>query len=388
MHRVERLSIRAISQRTGLHRKTIRRALAADVPPRYSRAVAGSKLDPFKDWICGQLAEDPTLQSLRLREMAAELGYAGGKTIFDDYVREVRPRFQQRPTFQRTVYRPGELVQCDLWEPREPLPVGHGQTRRGWVVTAELCWSRIVAGALIFSKEAPDILWGVGRCLARIGALPERLVWDREGAIAPGGRPSDAFAGFCGQLGVGWIILDRGDAQAKGALERSHRFMRSNFLPGRRFANAQAFQLQLDGWCDRVNRRVHRTTRAVPIERLVYERERMRPLPERMPELARRFVTRVPAQPYVRIDRNDYSIDPRFASRRVEVRISQTEVLATVLDTGELACRHRRSFAGGLTFTAREHQSELERQRARRRQRQEVEVEVRPLSRYDELIPA
>jgi len=114
----------------------------------------------------------------------------------------------------------------------------------------------------------------------------------------------------------------------------------------------------------------------------------MRPLPERMPELARRFVTRVPAQPYVRIDRNDYSIDPRFASRRVEVRISQTEVLATVLDTGELACRHRRSFAGGLTFTAREHQSELERQRARRRQRQEVEVEVRPLSRYDELIPA
>ena len=84
MHRVERLSIRAISQRTGLHRKTIRRALAADVPPRYSRAVAGSKLDPFKDWICGQLAEDPTIQSLRLREMAAEMGYAGGKTIFDD----------------------------------------------------------------------------------------------------------------------------------------------------------------------------------------------------------------------------------------------------------------------------------------------------------------
>jgi hypothetical protein len=25
------------------------------------------------------------------------------------------------------------------------------------------------------SKEAPDILWGLGRCLGRIGALPERL---------------------------------------------------------------------------------------------------------------------------------------------------------------------------------------------------------------------
>jgi hypothetical protein len=45
-------------------------------------------------------------------------------------------------------------------------------------------------------------------------------------------------------------------------------------------------------------------------------------------------------------------------------------------------------FAGGLTITAPEHQTQLERQRARRRQRHEVDVEIRPLSRYDALIPA
>ena len=354
----------------------------------YSRAPAGSKLDPFKDWICEQLRADPRIQSLRLREMAGELGYDGGKTIFDDYVREVRPRFLIKRTFQRTVYRRGELVQCDLWEPRAPVPVGHGQTRRGYVVTAELCWSRVLAGALIFSKEAPDILWGVARCLSRIGALPEKLVWDREAAIAGGGRPTDAFAGFCGQLGVGWVILDPGDAQAKGLLERSHRFMRTNFEPARRFANPLDFQLQLDGWCEKVNQRVHRTVRAVPAERLVDEHERMRPLPDPMPGCDRRTVMRVPQQPLVRIDRNDYSIDPVFAGRRVEVRVSQREVTAVVLDTGELACRHQRSFAGGLTVVDPAHQNELERQRARRRQRHDVEVEIRPLSRYDELIPA
>jgi Mu transposase-like protein len=385
---VEKRSKRAIHRLTGAHRDTVTRAIESESPPRYERAVTGSKLDPFKDWICAQLGEEPSIQSQRLREMAGELGYAGGKTIFDDYVREVRPRFLVRRTFQRTIYRPGELVQCDLWEPRQPVPVGHGQARRGWVVTAELCWSRVIAGALIFSKGAPDILWGLGRCLERIGALPEKLVWDRESAIAGGGRPSEEFAAFCGQLGVGWVILDRGDAQAKGALERSHRFMRSNFLPGRTFANPTDFQLQLDSWSEHANRRVHRTTRAVPAERLVEERARMRPLPARLPDVDRRFVTRVAQQPYVRIDRNDYSVDPLFAGRRVEIRVSQTEVIAAVLDTGELACRHRRSFAGGLTFTDPAHQTELERQRARRRQRHEVEVEIRPLSRYDELIPA
>jgi transposase len=65
MHPVERLSIREISRRTGLHRKTVRRALAAETPPEYSRTPAGSKLDPFRDRICEQLQADPTIQSLR-----------------------------------------------------------------------------------------------------------------------------------------------------------------------------------------------------------------------------------------------------------------------------------------------------------------------------------
>ena len=64
-----------------------------------------------------------------------------------------------------------------------------------------LCTARMSVRS---SPSRPDILWALGRCLERIGALPDELVWDREGAIAPAGRPTDAFAGFCGQLGVGW----------------------------------------------------------------------------------------------------------------------------------------------------------------------------------------
>jgi hypothetical protein len=48
-----------------------------------------------------------------------------------------------------------------------------------------------------------------------------------------------------------------------------------------------------------------------------------------------------------------------------------------VLDTGELAARHRRVFAGGLTIIDPAHQTELERQHVRRRLRDEVEVQTR-----------
>jgi transposase len=389
MHRVEGRSIREISRRTGLHRETIRRALAADAPPRYERVPVPSKLDPFKPWIEEQLRADPEIPAKRLRELAEQLGYRGGKTIFDDWVREVRPRYLVRRTYQRTVYRPGELCQFDLFEPRAEIPVGHGQTRRAWVVTAELGYSRALAAALVFSKELCDLAFGMGRCLVRLGALPEKLIWDREGAIHAGaGRPTEGFACFCGRLSVGWVILDPGDAQAKGALERSHRFLRTNFEPGRSFANELDYQAQLDDWCKRANQRTHRTLRAVPAERLAEERERMRPLPARLPDPDRRFVMRVPQQPYLRFDTNDYSLDPRLAGRRVEVRVSQRELIAIALDSGELAARHRRRFARHLTFTDPAHQRELERLRGVRRRGPDVEVELRPLTRYDALIPA
>jgi hypothetical protein len=114
----------------------------------------------------------------------------------------------------------------------------------------------------------------------------------------------------------------------------------------------------------------------------------MRALPSVLPDTDVRFVTRVPSQPYLHFDRNDYSLDPRLVGRRVEVRASQAEVRAIALDTGELAARHARVFAGGLCFTDPAHQAALDELRGERRSRREPHVELRPLSRYDQLIPA
>lgn len=390
MKHIDGLSQREIHRRTGIHRDTVRRALASPGPPRYGpRPSHPSKLDPFRKDIEELLADNPTLSGVRIHEEIEKLGYLGGKTILNDHLREVRPRYLPQRTFQRTNYRPGELCQFDLCEPKMEIPVGYGQTRRGFIVTCELPYSRAFAGALVFSKEFTDIAWGMNRCLKRLGALPKKLVWDREGAIASGGRPTGAFAAYCGSLTTGWIILDAGDCQAKGALERSHRFVHGNFEAGRLFANPLDFQAQLDEWTDRINDRLHRTTREVVSKRLTVERNEMRPLPEAMPQADRRFVVRVAPQPYLRFDRNDYSLNPYLVGRRVEVCATQREVTAVALDTAELACRHQRTFAGGLTFTDPVHQRALEELRGmRKRYRQEPEIEIRPLDRYDALIPA
>jgi len=353
----------------------------------------GSISDPFKDQVHELLREDSEIESQRIREILIESGFEGGKTIVDDYVREVRPFFRDQRTFQRTVYRLGDVMQFDLWLPKRQIPVGYSQTRRGYVVVGVLGYSRFGAGALVFSKEAPDVLWGMRRCVWRAGALPKRLVVDREGCLhAGGGRPTEEFASFCGQLQVGWRILDPGDCQAKGVSERLQGFMESSFEPGRSFANELDFQDQLDRWFDeRANVRLHRTLRERPVDRLERERNSMRPLPEPGPDLDRRLVIRVPPQPYVHVDRNDYSLDPRLVGRRIEVRVSQREIIAVALDTGELACRHRRVFAAGQELTDPAHQALLEQLRLARYRGKPGsgdDVQMRDLSVYDRLAEA
>jgi transposase len=384
-HFVRGVSIKELTRRTGLARDTIRLALRSEVPPRYERrSPRARKLDPFKDEIHGLLRGDPKLSGVRVRELIEPLGFDGGKSIVDDYLREVRPLFERKRTYQRTIYRPGEVCQFDLWRPSREVPVGHGQARRAWVVVACLGYSRAGAGALVFSKEAPDVLWGIARCLWSLGALPSLLVWDRDGCVHAGaGRPTEVYAAFCGQLKIDWLFCEPADPEAKGCVERLQSYLETNFEPGRRFANELDFQLQLDAWFEKANSRTHKTLRCRPVDRLLEEREVMRRLPTREPDADRRWVTRVPADPMLRIDTNDYSLDPGLVGRRVEVRVSQREITAVAMDTGELACRHERSFARHRTITALEHARAL---RDRRGERDRpLEVEIRPLSVYDAL---
>ena len=138
MHVVDGVSIKEIGRRTGLARNTVRAAIRFGRPPNYERGPRPSKFDPFKDEIERLLRADHRLPGTRVRELIEELGYEGGKTILDDHPRDVGPRLTPRRTYQRTVYRPGEVCQFDLWEPRSRSrsatgrPAAPGSSRAPW----------------------------------------------------------------------------------------------------------------------------------------------------------------------------------------------------------------------------------------------------------------
>jgi hypothetical protein len=92
----------------------------------------------------------------------------------------------------------------------------------------------------------------------------------------------------------------------------------------------------------------------------------MRSLPSPVPQPALRCVLRVPQRTYFRFDTNDYSLDPRFAGRRIEFTTRQREIIVIGLDCGELCARHKRSFARHLTFTDPAQHGQLDRPRGDR----------------------
>ncbi|GII85193.1 hypothetical protein Ssi03_31830 [Sphaerisporangium siamense] len=90
LHQVEGVSVRAIATRMRVSRNTVRRALAASEPPRYTRTAAGSVADAAEPLIRAELARDPTAPATVI---AARIGWTRSATVLRTRVRELRPAY-------------------------------------------------------------------------------------------------------------------------------------------------------------------------------------------------------------------------------------------------------------------------------------------------------
>jgi len=297
--------------------------------------------------------------------------------------------FQPPDPCQRTHYSPGELAQFDLWQPDALIPVGFEQATKCWVIVGVLGYSRFIGAWMIPSRAAHDVLSGHLRVVEQFGAVPRKVVWDQEGAIGQWrGRQmsfSAEFSRFRGTLGMGAVLCQRADPEAKGVVERANGYFETSFLPGRRFADVADFNRQLSSWLVRANNRIHETTKRRPAEAIFEDRGSMLSFPPVLPDTTLRFSTRLPRDHYVRVDTNDYSVNPRFVGRRIEVRVSLEEVVVTCAGT-EVA-RHRRCLARHQSLLHPDHARALRAMRAEAvvTSAFAAAVEERDLSVYDRI---
>lgn len=356
LHRAEGMPIKAIVRATGISRNAVRRALASDGPPKYSRAPRGSAVDAVEDQVRALLRSCPTMPATVIAE---RIGWERSISLLKTRVRELRPLFRPTDPASRTTYLPGELAQCDLWFPAVDIPLGAGQVGRPPVLVMVSGYSRWLDAVLLPSRQIPDLVLGHWLLLQRLSATPRSLVWDNEPAIGSwrSGRAvlTTAFAGFAGTLGVGVIQCRPRDPEAKGIVERANGYLETSFLPGRSFTGSNDFNDQLQGWLPRANTRTHRTLGCRPADRIAADRDAMLALPPVAPLTGWRATTRLPRDHYVRLAGNDYSVHPASVGRRVEVHADLDTV--TVTCAGAVVAVHPRTWATHQTITDPGHRA-------------------------------
>ena len=98
LHRLywsERWSIRKIERHLKMGWRTIRKYLEAPAQEPAVRSRS-SKLDPFKDNIAEWLEKDPQVTAAVIEQRLRPLGYEGGSSILQEYVRKARPQLKPR----------------------------------------------------------------------------------------------------------------------------------------------------------------------------------------------------------------------------------------------------------------------------------------------------
>jgi len=384
LHRAEEMPIKAIVRKLGVSRNAVRRALSAEGPPKYLRPPRGSAVDAVEPQIRALLAEWPTTPATVIAE---RIGWDRSLTVLKDRVRVLRSLFMPPDPVSRTIYRPGELAQCDLWFPPVDVPLGFGQVGRPPVLVVVCGYSRWMDAVMLPSRQSPDLLAGHWTLLNQLGAVPRALVWDNESAVGSwrGGRPklTEDFQRFRGTLGIRVIQCRPGDPEAKGLVERGNGYLETSFLPGRTFTSPADFNTQLSDWLPRANNRQHRALGCRPVDRLDADRAAMLTLPPVAPTTGWAVSVRLPRDHYVRLDSNDYSVHPVAVGRRVEVRADLETVTVTL--AGREVARHQRCWAKHQSFTEPEHANAAAAMRAQQTHRSPPaeEVERRSLTDYD-----
>lgn len=345
LHFVEKWTVGTIARQVGVHHTTVDRVLRDH---GVTRAVQRrpSMVDPFLPFIHETLEKYPTLPASRLHAMVAERGYPGGPDHFRGVIARLRPK-KSAEAFLRLRTLPGEEAQVD-WGHFGKVQIGRA-TRPLSAFVMVLSWSRMPFVQFFYDQRMGSFLTGHVEAFDVFGGVPRRVLYDNlKSAVLE--RRGDAirfhptlldFAGHH-RFEPRPVAVARGNE--KGRVERTIRYLRTSFWPAREWADLDDLNRQARTWCHEVAaaRKCPGDDTLTVGEALDEERPKLLELPDDTYPCHDRVEVKVGKQPYVRFDRNDYSV-PHDRVRRVLTVLATPEVVR-VVDGDEVVAEHIRSF--------------------------------------------
>jgi len=353
----EHWKVGTIAAALGVHHDTIRAAIAHDTQGVRRGTCRTTKLDPYLPVVRDTLAQYPRLRATRLFEMVKARGYPGSVVQLRRAVRLIRP-IATATAYRRLTTLAAEEAQVD-WGAFGAIRIGRGvRPISGFVMV--LSYSRAIFALFTVDQTLESFLRGHVEAFAAFHGIARTLVYDNlRSAVLERAGTAIRFHPRLLELAGHYHFAPRpctpGRGNEKGKVERQIQYLRHAFFAARTFVDVDDLNAQFRRWRDEVaHQRFHPEQRDRTVaDVLAEEQPRLLPLPAHPFETDVMRTVVSGKTPYVRFDRNSYSIPHTHVRRPLTLLASPTTV--RVIAGIEEIARHVRSYDTGQVLEQEAH---------------------------------
>jgi transposase len=373
-HRRDQLSVRALAARYGVHRRTVRQALASAVPPpRRSYPRRSPAIGPWTDVIDKILVEDreaPRKQRHTARRIWQRLGAEHGAVVSEVTV----ARYVRRRRVELGLVEPVEVMICQDHEPGAEGEADFGefeaeiagQMTKCHLFILRLSASGKAASTASLSEGQEAFLEGHVRAFERLGGVPARVRYDNlTSAVVRvmrgrGRQETERFIALRSHYGFDSFFCRPGKegSHEKGGVEGGIGWFRRRHLVPVPKVKSLAELNELIAAADEAGNARFLAGRQVDVgTAFAAEAPALGPVP------AERFETRLMLHP--RVDRHSrvtvrsirYSVPASLVGRQVRVLLGASEL--TVFAGRRQVAHHQRSNRKGSMVLVLDHYLEV-----------------------------
>jgi transposase len=353
----EHWKVGTIAAALGVHHETVRAAILNDTQGVRRGTCRATQLDPYLPFVRDTLAQYPRLRATRLFEMVKGRGYAGSVVQLRRAVRLIRPA-ATATVYRRLTTLAAEEAQVD-WGAFGSIRIGRGvRPLSGFVMV--LSYSRAIFALFTVDQTLESFLRGHVEAFGAFQGIARTLVYDNlRSAVLERAGTAIRFHPRLLELAGHYHFAPRPctpyRANEKGKIERQIQYLRHAFFAARTFVDLEDLNAQFRRWRDDIaHQRLHPEQRDRTVAAMLAdEQPRLLPLPAHPFETEVTRVVSARKTPYVRFDRNSYSIPHAYRQRPLTLLASPT--LVRVLAGNDEIARHARSYDTGDVIEQEAH---------------------------------
>lgn len=298
VHKLQRqgFSTAKISRELVLNRRTVKKYLAMSEQDfldfKNNQLTRKKLLDPYEDYVRSRLEDYPEASAAQvhdwLKEQFDDLASVNAKTVFN-FVLSVRDKYGIPKPFSHRDYTQveelpyGKQAQTDFGE----FNMRTEYDKRKKVYFFYMVLSRSRQKSVVFRESPFNTLAAIDaheKCFRHFQGVPEQLVYDQDKLMLVDENKgnlilTEEFRKYVQHRGFKLHFCRKADPASKGKIENVIKYIKYNFLRGRKYVDIDTLNGQaLDWLCRTANAKIHAATKKIPEHEWMTEQEYLKPI--------------------------------------------------------------------------------------------------------------